>query len=120
MFSRVNFIQILSRHELNMVFQFDHMHLDYGKYGKFSDVKFKLSDLKKSLSTWINDLGEGWNSLYWDNHDQPRNVTRFGDDGVYRVESAKMLATLLHMMKGTPYVFQGDELGMKDVPFYIT
>lgn len=106
-----------SRHELNMVFQFDHMHLDYGEFGKFSDVKFKLCDLKKSLSTWINDLGDGWNSLYWDNHDQPRNVTRFGDDGVYRVESAKMLATLLHMMKGTPYVFQGDELGMKDVPF---
>ena len=54
-----------------MVFQFDHMHIDYGEYGKFSDVRFKLSDLKKSLSTWINDLGDGWNSLYWDNHDQP-------------------------------------------------
>ena len=103
--------------ELNMVFQFDHMHLDYGKYGKFSDIKFKLSDLKKSLTLWAKELDEGWNSLYWNNHDQPRAVSRFGDDGKYREESAKMLGTLLHMMKGTPYIFQGEELGMKNVPF---
>lgn len=103
--------------ELNMVFHFDHMHLDYGRYGKFSDVRFKLSELKRVLSEWQDKLAEGWNSLHWSNHDQPRAVTRFGDDSVYRVESAKMLATLLHMMKGTPYIFQGEELGMKNVPF---
>lgn len=105
------------REELNMVFQFDHMHLDYGKYGKFSTVRFKLSDLKRVLSDWQDKLDKGWNSLYWSNHDQPRAVTRFGDEGKYRVQSAKMLGTLLHMMKGTPYIFQGEELGMKNVPF---
>ncbi len=91
-------------HELNMVFQFDHMHLDYGKYGKFSDIIYKLSDLKEIMTKWSNEIGDGWNSLYWNNHDQPRCVTRFGNDSKYRVESAKMLGTLLHMMKGTPYI----------------
>ncbi|MEG7529177.1 alpha-glucosidase [Streptococcus mitis] len=103
--------------ELNMVFHFDHMHLDYGRYGKFSDIRFKVSDLKSVLTEWQLKLEKGWNSLYWSNHDQPRAVTRFGDDGEFRVQSAKMLATLLHMMKGTPYVFQGEELGMKNVHF---
>jgi oligo-1,6-glucosidase len=103
--------------ELNMVFHFDHMHLDYGRYGKFSDIHFKVSDLKAVLTEWQLKLEKGWNSLYWSNHDQPRAVTRFGDDGEFRVESAKMLATLLHMMKGTPYIFQGEELGMKNVHF---
>lgn len=92
--------------ELNMVFHFDHMHLDYGRYGKFSDIRFKVSDLKSVLTEWQLKLEKGWNSLYWSNHDQPRAVTRFGDDGEFRVQSAKMLATLLHMMKGTPYVFK--------------
>ncbi len=105
------------RKELNMLFHFDHMHLDYGKYGKFSDIRFKLSDLRSTLTEWQNKLARGWNSLYWSNHDQPRAVTRFGDDGEYREVSAKMLATLLHMMKGTPFIFQGEELGMKNVPF---
>lgn len=105
------------RHELNMVFHFDHMHLDYGRFGKFSDVRFKMSDLRSVLSEWQFKLEKGWNSLYWSNHDQPRAVTRFGDDQTYRVESAKMLGTLLHMMKGTPYIFQGEELGMRNVPF---
>ena len=105
------------REELNMVFHFDHMHLDYGKYGKFSDVRFKLSDLRETLTEWQYALKKGWNSLYWSNHDQPRAVTRFGDEGKYRVESSKMLGTLLHMMKGTPYIFQGEEIGMKNVPF---
>ena len=100
-----------------MVFHFDHMHLDYGRYGKFSDIHFKVSDLKAVLTEWQLKLEKGWNSLYWSNHDQPRAVTRFGDDGEFRVESAKMLATLLHMMKGTPYIFQGEELGMKNVHF---
>ena len=103
--------------ELNMVFHFDHMHLDYGRYGKFSDIHFKVSDLKAVLTEWQLKLEKGWNSLYWSNHDQPRAVTRFGDDGEFRVESAKRLATLLHMMKGTPYIFQGEELGMKNVHF---
>ncbi|UUV98916.1 glycoside hydrolase family 13 protein [Vagococcus luciliae] len=105
------------REELNMVFHFDHMHLDYGKYGKFSDVRFKLSDLKATLSEWQYQLKDGWNSLYWSNHDQPRAVTRFGNDNEYRIESGKMLGSLLHMMKGTPYIFQGEEIGMKNVPF---
>lgn len=106
------------RHELSMVFQFDHMHLDYGEHGKFSNVRFKMSDLRNVMTEWEDKLeNHGWNSLYWSNHDQPRGTTRFGDDGMYRVESAKMLGTLLHMMKGTPYVFEGEELGMKDVPF---
>lgn len=107
-----------NRHELDMIFHFDHMHLDYGKYGKFSDIRYKVSDLRKVMTEWQNKLeGRGWNSLYWSNHDQPRAVTRFGNDGRYRVESAKMLATLLHMMKGTPYIFQGEEIGMRNVPF---
>ncbi|WP_269473183.1 glycoside hydrolase family 13 protein [Sporolactobacillus terrae] len=106
------------RNELNMVFHFDHMHLDYGPYGKFSDVRFKMSDLRDVLSEWQRKLeGHGWNSLYWSNHDQPRAVTRFGNDRDYRVESAKMLGTLLHMMKGTPYIYQGEELGMRNVRF---
>ena len=105
------------RKELNMVFHFDHMHLDYGKYGKFSDIRFKLSDLKETLTEWQLALEDGWNSLYWSNHDQPRAVTRFGDEANYRVESSKMLGTLLHMMKGTPYIYQGEEIGMKNVPF---
>lgn len=105
------------RQELNMVFHFDHMHLDYGHFGKFSDIRFKMSDLRQVLSEWQLKLEKGWNSLYWSNHDQPRAVTRFGDDQKYRVESAKMLGTLLHMMKGTPYIFQGEELGTRNVPF---
>lgn len=107
----------MDRNELNMIFHFDHMHLDYGKYGKFSDISYKMSDLRKTLDEWQISLKNGWNSLYWSNHDQPRAVTRFGDENEYRVESSKMLGTLLHMMKGTPYIFQGEEIGMKNVPF---
>lgn len=105
------------RNELNMLFQFDHMHLDYGKYGKFSDVRFKLSDLRRVMTEWQDKLVDGWNSLYWSNHDQPRPVTRFGNEKKYRVQSAKMLGTLLHMMKGTPYIYQGEELGLTNVNF---
>ena len=77
-----------------------------------------LRDLKASLGRWQAGLADvGWNSLYWDNHDQPRVVSRFGDDGEHRVESAKMLATVLHLHRGTPYVYQGEELGMANVPF---
>ncbi|QIW53124.1 alpha,alpha-phosphotrehalase [Lactococcus raffinolactis] len=108
-----------AREELDMVFHFDHMHLDYGPFGKFSDVRFKMSDLRDVVTEWQEKLaGRGWNSLYWSNHDQPRAVTRFGNDSdAYREVSAKMLATLLHMMQGTPYIYQGEELGMRNVKF---
>lgn len=105
-------------HELNMVFQFEHVEGD-GKYGKWTDEKFPLTTLKKTLSRWQVDLyGQAWNSLFWDNHDQPRAVSRFGDDRPqYREVSAKMLATCLHMLQGTPYIYQGEELGMTNYPF---
>lgn len=105
-------------HELNMVFQFDHVNLGGGPLGKWTDKKVDLVELKKTLSKWQTDLeGEAWNSLYWDNHDQPRCVSRFGNDREYRTESAKMLATCIHMMQGTPYIYQGEELGMTNVDF---
>lgn len=104
--------------ELNMVFQFEHVEGD-GKYGKWTDEKMPLIKLKKILSRWQTELyGKAWNSLFWDNHDQPRAVSRFGDDRPqYREMSAKMLATCLHMMQGTPYIYQGEELGMTNYPF---
>lgn len=104
--------------ELNMVFQFEHVEGD-GKYGKWTDEKIPLTTLKKTLSRWQVDLyGQAWNSLFWDNHDQPRAVSRFGDDRPqYRAVSAKMLATCLHMLQGTPYIYQGEELGMTNYPF---
>ncbi len=104
--------------ELNMVFQFEHVD-NHGKYGKWDDQKWQLTKLKKILSRWQTELyGKAWNSLFWDNHDQPRAVSRFGDDRPqYRVSSAKMLATCLHMMQGTPYIYQGEELGMTNYPF---
>ncbi len=105
-------------HELNMVFQFEHVEGD-GKYGKWTDEQIPLATLKKTLSRWQNDLyGKAWNSLFWNNHDQPRAVSRFGDDRPqYREVSAKMLATCLHMMQGSPYIYQGEELGMTNYPF---
>jgi len=106
------------RKELNMVFQFEHMGLDNGENGKWDLKPLKLADLKANLSKWQLALEDtGWNSLYFNNHDQPRSVSRFGNDKKYRVESAKMLATLLHMMKGTPYVYQGEEIGMTNIRF---
>lgn len=104
--------------ELNMVFQFEHVD-EHGKYGKWNSDRVKLTTLKKILSKWQNELsGKAWNSLYWDNHDQPRAVSRFGNDAPqWRVLSAKMLATCLHMMQGTPYIYQGEELGMTNYPF---
>ena len=104
--------------ELNMVFQFEHVEGD-GKYGKWTDEKIPLITLKKILSRWQTELyGKAWNSLFWDNHDQPRAVSRFGDDRpMYREVSAKMLATCLHMLQGTPYIYQGEELGMTNYPF---
>lgn len=109
------------RDELQMVFQFEHMSVDSNPegFGKWNDEKFKLVDLKRVLSKWQNDLaGKGWNSLYWNNHDQPRAVSRFGNDSpAWRVLSAKMLAINLHFMQGTPYIYQGEELGMTNVFF---
>lgn len=104
--------------ELNMVFQFEHVEGD-GKYGKWTDEKMPLTTLKKILSRWQTALyDQAWNSLFWDNHDQPRAVSRFGDDRPqYREISAKMLATCLHMLQGTPYIYQGEELGMTNYPF---
>lgn len=104
--------------ELNMVFQFEHMGLDNGPNGKWDLKPLDLLDLKKNLTKWQKALEyKGWNSLYFNNHDQPRIVSRFGNDGALRVESAKMLATLLHMMKGTPYIYQGEEIGMTNVQY---
>jgi oligo-1,6-glucosidase len=105
---------------LDMVFQFEHMDVDSqaGK-GKWALKALHLPDLKASLSRWQTGLhGKGWNSLYWCNHDQPRAVSRFGDTGLHRVRSAKMLATCLHMMQGTPFIFQGEELGMTNVKWF--
>jgi oligo-1,6-glucosidase len=105
------------RHELDMVFQFEHVQLDIGT-DKFHLRPLRLPDLKASLAAWQAGLdGRGWNSLYWGNHDQPRAVSRFGDDGAHRVASAKTLATVLHLHQGTPYVYQGEELGMANAPF---
>lgn len=105
-------------HELNMVFQFEHVEGD-GKYGKWTDEKVPLPKLKQIMSKWQTELyGQAWNSLFWDNHDQPRAVSRFGDDRPrYRIHSAKMLATCLHMLQGSPYIYQGEELGMTNYPF---
>lgn len=105
--------------ELNMVFQFEHTDITAGKNGKWTDERFKLKDLRRVLNKWQTELeGKAWNSLYWDNHDQPRAVSRFGNDGpMYRELSAKMLATCLHLMKGTPYIYQGEEIGMTNAYF---
>jgi oligo-1,6-glucosidase len=106
-----------ARHELDMVFQFQHVQLDVGA-NKFDLLPLHLPDLKAAMADWQHGLAErGWNSLYFGNHDQPRSVSRFGDDGPHRVASAKTLATVLHLHRGTPYVYQGDELGMANAPF---
>ncbi|MEE8823310.1 oligo-1,6-glucosidase [Lentilactobacillus sunkii] len=112
----------LDSHELNMVFQFEHVHLSPNpdpRLGKWDDTPVKLTELKQALSRWQKALdGKGWNSLYWNNHDQPRAVSRFAtDDPKYRVRAAKMLGTTLHMMQGTPFVYEGEELGMTNVHY---
>ncbi len=107
------------RHELNTVFQFEHVEGVNGPLGKWTDKKISLPDLKRVFKKWDEGMdGIGWNTLFWSNHDQPRAVSRFGDDSPeYRVLSAKMLGTCLHMMRGTPYVYQGEELGMTNARF---
>ncbi|MGL4972543.1 MAG: glycoside hydrolase family 13 protein [Culicoidibacterales bacterium] len=107
------------RNELSMVFQFEHISLDEqpGK-AKWDLRPLQLTELKTVFNKWQTELdGQGWNSLFWNNHDLPRIVSRWGNDKAYRVESAKMLATLLHGMQGTPYIFQGEEIGMTNVRF---
>ena len=107
--------------ELSMVFQFEHMKIDQipGKE-KWDMVPIDFTELKKIFTRWQKGLyGQGWNSLFWENHDLPRSVSRFADDGAYRVESAKMLAIVLHGMQGTPYVYQGEELGMCNYDFRV-
>ena len=97
---------------LNMVFQFEHVNIDYRDGSKWSPAPFDVRALKASMARWQDGLRDaGWNSLYFNNHDQPRVVSRWGDDDRYRVESAKALATLLHLPRGTPDVFQGEEIG---------
>jgi trehalose-6-phosphate hydrolase len=105
--------------ELDMVFQFHHLKVDYENGDKWTAADFDFLALKKILSTWQTRMhkGGGWNALFWCNHDQPRIVSRYGDDGKYRVESAKMLATVIHMMQGTPYIYQGEEIGMTNAHF---
>ena len=105
--------------ELGMVFQFEHVDLIRGPIGKWSDQKPKLRDFRRVMNKWQYELeGKAWNSLFLDNHDQPRVVSRFANDSKeYRVVSAKMIATCLHMLKGTPYIYQGEELGMTNAYF---
>jgi Glycosidases len=106
------------RGELNMVFQFELMDIDAGPGGKWNVQPWKLTEFKRIMSKWQTELyGRGWNSLYLNNHDQPRMLSRFGHDGEFRKPSAKMLATLLHTLQGTPYIYQGEELGMTNVKF---
>ncbi|GGX48661.1 glycoside hydrolase family 13 protein [Saccharospirillum salsuginis] len=107
------------RHELSMVFQFEHIQLTHDPVeGKWRPRPFDLIELKQVFAKWQNELaGEGWNSLFWNNHDLARSVSIYGDDGEYRVKSAKMLATALHGMQGTPYIYQGEEIGMTNVHF---
>ncbi len=107
-----------ARAEVDMVFQFEHVQLDFDG-DKWHPRPLRMRDLKASLGRWQAGLAEvGWNSLYWDNHDQPRAVSRFGDDSPgSRRDSATCLATLLHLHRGTPYVYQGEEIGMANFPF---
>jgi oligo-1,6-glucosidase len=105
------------RYELDMVFQFDHMYVDFGSH-RYDLRPLALPALKGSFAAWQHGLAErGWNSLYLGNHDWPRQVSRFGDDGPHRATSAKTLATVLHLHRGTPYVYQGEEVAMRNAPF---
>jgi len=102
----------------NMLFHFEMMEVDAKQGGsKWDCVPFRFHDIKKIMSQWQTEVVKGWNTLYLENHDQPRSVSRFGNDTTYRVESAKMLATWLHMLQGTPFIFQGEEIGMTNIQF---
>lgn len=107
------------RHELDMIFNFHHLKVDYPRGEKWTKAPFDFLELKRTMSEWQTGMYKenGWSALFWCNHDQPRAVSRFGDDGHYREKSAKMLATTLHMMRGTPFIFQGEEIGMTNPHF---
>ncbi|PLS17672.1 glucohydrolase [Bacillus sp. M6-12] len=108
-----------NRNELNMVFHFEHVGLGDGKFGKWDPNPWKLTELKEIFTKWQKGLEkDGWNSLYWSNHDQPRAISRWGNDSEqYREISGKMIATCLHMLQGSPYIYQGEEIGMTNVKF---
>ncbi|MGH0925900.1 alpha,alpha-phosphotrehalase [Bacillus pacificus] len=107
------------RNELSMTFSFHHLKVDYPNGDKWTKADFDFIKLKEIMSNWQIEMqkGGGWNALFWCNHDQPRIVSRFGDDKEYRNESAKMLATAMHMLQGTPYIYQGEEIGMTNPKF---
>src|SRR5690606_2700799 len=108
------------RGELSMVFQFEHVTQQWHDvWGKWQPRPFDLVAFKRVIDRWQLGLAEdGWNSLFWGNHDLPRAVSKYGDDADHHAASAKMLATVLHFLKGTPYVYQGEEIGMTNVPFH--
>ncbi|MBG0759466.1 glucohydrolase [Vibrio cidicii] len=107
-----------ARHELSMVFQFEHITLTWQHGDKWNPIPLDLKQFKQVLTKWQTELADqGWNSLFWNNHDLPRVVSKYGNDRELRVESAKMLATALHFLKGTPYIYQGEEIGMTNVAF---
>ena len=103
-------------HELNMVFSFHHLKVDYANGDKWTRVPYDFAALKRILNEWALGMqaGGGWNALFWNNHDQPRAINRFADPVNYHVESATMLATVIHLLRGTPYVYMGEEIGMTD------
>ncbi len=107
-----------ARRELDMVFQFEHVGVDHGaSKWDVQPLDLRRRSRPRSAAGRTALAERGWNSLYWNNHDQPRVVSRFGDDGEHRVRSAKVLATVLHLHRGTPFVYQGEELGMTNAPF---
>lgn len=108
-----------SHQELDMVFSFDLMDIDSGKSGKWEIIPWNLSRFKSIIEDWQTVLADGWNSLFWSNHDQPRPVSRFGsvENEELRVRSSKMLGVAMHLLRGTPFIYQGEEIGMTNVPF---
>ena len=108
-----------AQQELDMSFSFHHLKVDYRDGDKWKLQPVDYRKLKDLLETWQLGMQEnhGWNALFWCNHDQPRTVSRFGDEGTYWKKSAKMLGTLMYLMRGTPYIYQGEEIGMKNAGF---
>jgi alpha-glucosidase len=107
------------RNEINMIFQFDHVDIDHGEFDKFARGSWKLTDLKLMFETWQKFMydNDGWNALYWENHDQPRSIDRYTSAKPENTAAAgKMLATVLALMSGTPFIYQGQEIGMRNVP----
>ncbi|MCC3238304.1 alpha,alpha-phosphotrehalase, partial [Pediococcus acidilactici] len=103
-------------HELTMAFTFHHLKVDYDHGQKWTKIPFDFAALKQTLNEWQVGMnkGNGWNALFWNNHDQPWALNRFGDPVHYREKSAEMLATTIHLLRGTPYIYQGEEIGMSD------